>query len=199
VRHKGQITNWNDDRGFGFITPAAGGEQVFVHIKSFVNRGRRPAGSDIVTYEVTRDPKGRSQGVNVAYAGERSPPTSAAKPLPGSIIFAGLFLAAVTGTVLAGLLPLFVLGLYVLGSAITYLVYAWDKSAAKKDGQRTPENTLHVLGLLGGWPGALVAQTTLRHKSRKTSFRIVFWATVAMNCAGLFWAYSNMERFAVWG
>ena len=57
VRHKGQITNWNDDRGFGFITPAAGGEQVFVHIKSFVNRGRRPAGSDIVTYEVTRDRK----------------------------------------------------------------------------------------------------------------------------------------------
>ena len=124
MRHKGQITNWNDERGFGFITPAAGGEQVFVHIKSFVNRGRRPAGSDIVTYEVTRDRKGRSQGVNVAYAGERSPPTSAAKPLPGSIIFAGLFLATVTGTVLAGPLPLFVLGLYVLGSAITYLVYA---------------------------------------------------------------------------
>jgi len=89
VRHKGRITNWNDDRGFGFITPATGGEQVFVHIKSFVNRGRRPAGSDIVTYEVTRDRKGRSQGVNVAYAGERSPPTSAAKPLPGSEIGVG--------------------------------------------------------------------------------------------------------------
>lgn len=172
---------------------------MFVHIKSFVNRGRRPIGSDMVTYQVARDRQGRSQGVKVAYSEERSPSIFSARRWPWSLIFAGLFLGAVTGAVLAGHLPLFVLGLYVLGSGITYLVYARDKSAAKNDRRRTSENTLHVLALLGGWPGALVAQTTLRHKSRKTSFRIVFWATVVMNCAGLFWAYPNLERFAVWG
>ena len=50
-----------------------------------------------------------------------------------------------------------------------------------------PENTLHLLALLGGWPGALVAQAQFRHKTRKVSFRAVFWLTVAVNLAALGW------------
>ncbi|MGA8260544.1 MAG: cold shock domain-containing protein [Arenicellales bacterium] len=49
MRYKGRIANWKDDRGFGFIAPNAGGQQVFVHIKSFANRQRRPAGNEAVT------------------------------------------------------------------------------------------------------------------------------------------------------
>jgi hypothetical protein len=47
---------------------------------------------------------------------------------------------------------------------------------------------------MGGWPGALVAQETLRHKSKKASFRIVFWATVLINCAGLAWLHTADGR-----
>jgi uncharacterized membrane protein YsdA (DUF1294 family) len=39
--------------------------------------------------------------------------------------------------------------------------------------------------LFGGWPGALLAQRTLRHKSSKMEFQRVYWITVALNCAAL--------------
>ncbi len=68
---------------------------------------------------------------------------------------------------------------------ITFAVYAWDKAAARRGAWRVPEATLHVLAVLGGWPGALAAQRALRHKTRKQPFRTVFWITVALNCAAL--------------
>lgn len=68
---------------------------------------------------------------------------------------------------------------------ITFAVYAWDKAAARRGACRVPEATLHVLAVLGGWPGALAAQRALRHKTRKQPFRTVFWITVALNCAAL--------------
>jgi uncharacterized membrane protein YsdA (DUF1294 family) len=69
-------------------------------------------------------------------------------------------------------------------SVITFVVYAIDKSAARRKGRRTPERTLHLLSLAGGWPGALLAQRWLRHKSAKASFRRVFWVTVVVNVLG---------------
>jgi len=73
-------------------------------------------------------------------------------------------------------------------SVATFMVYAADKSAARRGAHRVPESTLHVLSLLGGWPGALAAQQVLRHKTRKQPFRFVFWVTVAVNCLALAWA-----------
>jgi uncharacterized membrane protein YsdA (DUF1294 family) len=80
--------------------------------------------------------------------------------------------------------PLWIAALYILASLITFAVYAWDKSAAMRGTWRTPEKTLHLLALTGGWPGALLAQQFLRHKSVKSPFRVVFWLTVAMNVLG---------------
>ena len=57
--------------------------------------------------------------------------------------------------------------------------------AAEKDQWRTPEGTLHLLGLIGGWPGAWLAQKAFRHKSRKREFQSVFWVTVVLNCVAL--------------
>ncbi|RZL08217.1 MAG: DUF1294 domain-containing protein [Rubrivivax sp.] len=74
---------------------------------------------------------------------------------------------------------------YPLMSALTFLTYALDKSAARRRAWRISEKTLHLLALAGGWPGALVAQQLLRHKSSKAEFRAVFWATVLVNAAGL--------------
>jgi uncharacterized membrane protein YsdA (DUF1294 family) len=70
---------------------------------------------------------------------------------------------------------------YLAVSLVTFGIYAMDKSAAKRGARRIPENTLHLLAFAGGWPGALVAQKVLRHKTLKTSFRIVFFLTVAAN------------------
>jgi uncharacterized membrane protein YsdA (DUF1294 family) len=66
-------------------------------------------------------------------------------------------------------------------SVVTFAAYALDKSAAQNNRRRTPEATLHILGLLGGWPGGLVGQRMFRHKTRKKNFRAVFWLTVVVN------------------
>jgi uncharacterized membrane protein YsdA (DUF1294 family) len=100
---------------------------------------------------------------------------------------AALFLTGVCGAAVRGWLPPAVPIVYGVASITAAIVYAADKSAAMRNQWRTPERTLHLLALVGGWPGALVAQTVFRHKSRKPSFRIVFWTTVALNCAALAW------------
>ena len=82
-------------------------------------------------------------------------------------------------------LPIWVAGLYLLLSAATFIAYAADKSAAARNSWRTPESTLHTLALAGGWPGALLAQQFLRHKSTKKEFRQTFWGTVMLNVVGL--------------
>lgn len=192
MRHKGRLTDWNDDRGFGFITPALGGDRVFVHIKSFPDR--RPVGNEIVTYELSRDARGRPQGVNVVFSGGRPGRDSRTRGATGPLIIAALFLSFLVGEVIFGSLPLVVPAVYVAGSLVTFFAYAMDKAAARNDRWRIPESTLHALGLLGGWPGALVAQKALRHKSRKRSFQAVFLGTVLLNCVALIWVLAGMEN-----
>ncbi|QXH39243.1 DUF1294 domain-containing protein [Pseudomonas sessilinigenes] len=70
-------------------------------------------------------------------------------------------------------------------SLLTFLVYWHDKRRARDQGQRTPENVLHALELAGGWPGALLAQQLVRHKTRKLSYQTVFWLIVALH--QVFW------------
>jgi uncharacterized membrane protein YsdA (DUF1294 family) len=70
---------------------------------------------------------------------------------------------------------------YLAMSVLAFVFYALDKSAARRGARRTPERTLHGLALLGGWPGAWLAQRVLRHKSAKASFQAVFWLTVVLN------------------
>lgn len=78
-----------------------------------------------------------------------------------------------------------VIALYAVASAVAVVTYGADKRAARRNGRRVPESTLHLLALLGGWPGALAAQQVLRHKTRKQPFRAVFWLTVVVNCLAL--------------
>jgi uncharacterized membrane protein YsdA (DUF1294 family) len=64
---------------------------------------------------------------------------------------------------------------------VCFAVYVHDKSAAVDGRWRVSERTLIVLGLAGGWPGAIVAQQIYRHKSNKAAFRSAFWGSVVLN------------------
>jgi uncharacterized membrane protein YsdA (DUF1294 family) len=99
------------------------------------------------------------------------------------ILFSGLYLYAT----LAWGLPLLVGAAYLVTSLTCFVFYALDKSAARAKAWRTPEATLLLLGLVGGWPGGLLAQQWLRHKSAKQSFRWKFHLTVALNIALFAW------------
>ena len=73
---------------------------------------------------------------------------------------------------------------YLVLSAVAFIAYAVDKATAVSGRWRTKESSLLLLGLLGGWPGAMVAQQVFRHKTTKASFRRLFWSTVVLNiCA----------------
>ena len=82
-------------------------------------------------------------------------------------------------------LPAAVAGLLLGLSLLTFYVYWRDKRAAQTGRWRTPEDKLHLLSLLGGWPGACLAQRVLRHKSHKATFRATYWATVTAHCSAL--------------
>lgn len=191
MRHQGKITDWKDDKGFGFITPNGGGQGVFVHIKSFSTRQQRPAGNEIVTYELRHDTKGRPQAESVAFVGKRVAPANPSGQGNAPLILTAAFLVFVAASVFAGNLPIAVAGIYLVASLVAFIAYALDKSAARNGQWRTRESTLHLFALAGGWPGALAAQRLFRHKSRKPSFQFVFWATVILNFCILAWAFSS--------
>jgi len=190
MRSKGKITSWNDDKGFGFITPFDGSDRIFIHIKAIKSRGRRPAANDVVTYSIARDNQGRTRAADATLAGEKPRKMAAQKSNRPVMTIAWLFLMVVGISCFLTELPLIVLGAYFLVSMITFIAYAIDKSAAQAGRWRTSEASLHLLALLGGWPGALLAQQSLRHKSKKGSFRISLWFTVFLNCAGLVWLHT---------
>ncbi|GAB6140780.1 hypothetical protein JCM14076_15090 [Methylosoma difficile] len=74
---------------------------------------------------------------------------------------------------------------YLIMSVLCFFFYFLDKQNAETGGFRTPESSLHLLELLGGWPGGLLAQRLLRHKNRKTSYQIVFWLIAGLHI--VFW------------
>ena len=68
-------------------------------------------------------------------------------------------------------------------SLVAFIAYGFDKRRAQANGRRVPENTLHLLALFGGWPGALLGQRIFRHKTQKFGFRFVFWLCVTLHLA----------------
>ncbi len=191
MRTKGRIASWNDDKGYGFIEPHAGGGRVFVHIQAFGNRSRRPEINQIVTFALSTDNQGRTCAVRATLAGDRLQPKAPRKVGSRSILGVTVFLFIVGISVATTKVPPLILGLYLVASLVTFAAYALDKSAAQQGAWRTQESTLHLLSLAGGWPGALVAQAKLRHKSKKHSFRAVFWITVMLNCAAFGWLFTS--------
>lgn len=193
MKLKGKISNWNDEKGFGFVEPHGGGERAFVHIKAFNQRTRRPVDGDVIIYELERDNNNRYQAKNVKYASDRNKKTKKPGIKTESLfgVFMAMFFAILLLLIFIGKTSLSVLGLYLLMSVVAFIAYAIDKSAAQAGRWRTKESTLHILSLFFGWPGAYFGQEILRHKSIKREFRTVFFITVLLNIAGLIWLHTD--------
>ena len=162
-----------------------------MHINAFEKKGHYPKIDQRVTFSMSTDKRGRPCAASVALLGEESANRFVRNFNKSYIAVAVTFLAVVGVSVAMEALPLAVLLIYAAASALTYFVYAWDKVSAKRGARRTQESALHILSLLGGWPGALIAQQTLRHKSSKEEFRFMFWLTVIVNCAILVWLFTD--------
>ena len=190
MRYRGKLADWNDERGFGFIAPSAGGARVFAHISSFSSRRRRPTVGDDVSFSLSVDGDGRTHAVDVAIAiaagWHTANPAFAALSTVDSlrIVGASAFVCSVAVLAYTGQIPVLMFWAYAAASVAAFVAYVLDKVAAKSKRRRIPESTLHLLGLIGGWPGALVAQSLVRHKTRKREFQVLFWVAVVLNVAG---------------
>lgn len=208
---RGQLKNWNDQKGFGFIRPEQGGPEIFAHI-SAMRGARRPVQGDRVLY-LFEEEGGRLRATHIRLdaglaidepAIRRKPVMPAAKsvvhnkaqsrtrpkssvrrhgpiqqPLLKSLVWIILSMLPALGMFrFAGQGSYWPMIIYLLMSLLAFGLYVHDKRSAQRSGWRTPEARLHVIELLGGWPGALIAQQTLRHKTRKVSFQLVFWLIV---------------------
>ncbi|QHJ13960.1 hypothetical protein FX988_04241 [Paraglaciecola mesophila] len=218
MRYQGKVFNWNDDKGFGFVESNGGGERAFVHIKAFNPRSRRPIDGDIIIYDVVQGDSHRAKAANIQFSRDatgalikrpnlknvhsknsgknsqtgqsrRSKGKAQSYTLANTFIL--LFCVGIVLSVLLGPLPPVVGGIYMVMSVIAFLAYAIDKNAAQKGRWRTKESTLHLYALLGGWPGALLAQNKLRHKSSKNEFKQVYWLTVVLNLGALYWLHTE--------
>lgn len=183
MRQQGVLSQWDDGKGYGFIMPGNGEPKLFVHIKAFGLRAERPQVGESLSFELGQDAQGKRRAVNVRPMRTRA----AASPVRASLsslYLIPLFAAFYLTCHLLWSLPAGLWGAYMAMSLATFIVYAGDKRAAAKSQSRVPERTLHGLALACGWPGALLAQQLLRHKSSKTSFLRRFWWTVGLNVFG---------------
>ena len=192
MRLAGRIADWNDDKGFGFVTPTGGGTRAFVHISTFQRGSRRPVEGDLVSYLPAVDARGRTNATQIRHAGQkiavRGQPSRVPRAPLGTL---ALLACAAAGA--AGWLPMPLVAGYAAASLVAWLMYRSDKVAAQREHQRIPEANLHLASLLGGWPGALIAQQAFRHKTIKQPFQVVFWVTVALNLAGVAWLLQSVR------
>lgn len=200
---------WEAERGFGFIRSPEVTADVFVHLRDFQDRALTPrVGMAVQFDEIHVGGKGpRAVAVQTLTAAARGagpaparaprsararPHTAAPMPAagPGALLILA-YAALLAWAVINGRLPLAVPAVVGALSVLTFFVYGADKQAAQTNRWRTAEDTLHLLALAGGWPGAWCAQRLLRHKSRKASFiaayQVTVWLHLAAVLAWVFW------------
>lgn len=177
MRLQGRITDWNDERGFGFVVTNGTENRHFFHISALRGSTERPTVGRLVTFEAQPQADGKLRAIDVRYPGTPARrPTAGGRPL-------GWAPDAAIGVAQAGLPAWLVLGerasplllaAIAAMSAIAVLMYYVDKRRAAAGDWRIPEAKLQLVGLLGGWLGALCAQRLFRHKSSKAAYVHVF-------------------------
>lgn len=210
MSYLGTLVEWNDQRGFGFVEADEGGEKIFVHISAYQLRPTplsRPHTGQRLKFEIaTHQGKKRAQQVQWRSVERKRQPSAAPKAAlghspvvrgGGQYLLLMAFAIVASGVAVLWGVQRWVFSLYAVMSLITMFAYCKDKEAAKAGRWRTPESTLHSLALLGGWPGAVLAQQWLRHKSSKRSFRLIFWLTVLCNVTAFVWLHSPWARNGV--
>lgn len=208
MRDQGRLIEWFDDKGYGFIQPNdPDKDRVFLHIKDFARPGPRPIVGCALDYQVILDERGRYRAQQVVYlkasqvklrsdAVTKPRQRPAAKRPAMQILCVGYILVLAVLT-LSGLLHGLLLLLISLMNALSYWLYAQDKEAAQLGHRRIPEQSLHLVSALGGWPAAWLAQEKMRHKTQKQPFRKIYFCTIGLNILLILWFISPFNLFTL--
>jgi uncharacterized membrane protein YsdA (DUF1294 family)/cold shock CspA family protein len=195
-QQRGVVVMFDAERGFGFLRPDGAKEgddrDVFVHVRNVIGRQNLHPGQS-ASYYLTRTDKGLA-AINVQPGSVLGTPYlkySLIGVVSAVLLLFGLIVVLPQSSSFALWVALWVVAL----SIVTFGIYGFDKAQAQSGGGRVPEAVLHLLGLLGGTPGAFIAMRVFRHKTSKRSFQIVFWVIVAVQLAALlFWVVNLTEK-----
>ncbi len=205
MRDQGRLVEWFDDKGYGFIQPNDESKgRVFLHIKDFARQGPRPIVGCALEYVVQLDGQGRYKAIQVTYlkasqtqkkthSSTIQPNKQSTSKLQPMQIFAIIYILALAILTVSGFLSGMVLLFISIINVMTYWFYGQDKEAAQNGNRRVPENTLHFLSFLGGWPAAWLAQQRLRHKTQKQPFRKIYFCTIGLNILLILWLISPLN------
>jgi uncharacterized membrane protein YsdA (DUF1294 family)/cold shock CspA family protein len=180
TREVGELIEWNNDRGFGFIQRPDNEGKIYVHIKAIRKGVERPKLGDWLTYDVAHDKSGRTTAAHATVRGAKYY-TRGAPRLWGAAIITALIIAGV----MLGRLPVWVPALYVLAGIGSFFYYGADKVRANRKSWRTPERMLHLVDLTFGIVGGLLGQHIFRHKLWKTGFVYITGLTAALHAMTL--------------
>jgi uncharacterized membrane protein YsdA (DUF1294 family)/cold shock CspA family protein len=190
-REAGELVEWNDDRGFGFIE-VAGGERLFVHIKAFGHTARRPVAQDRVSFVRGPGRDSRPVAVYASIAGLR--PVAALQEVSDKVetaqfaralrlAAAAILLLMIVAAQSLGTAPRWLIVVYLVMGLVSAATYWLDKRAAQTGSWRVAEATLHGIDLWGGILGGLMAQVILHHKTAKASFAATTAVVVLLHAA----------------
>lgn len=186
----GNISYWNDEKGYGFIHYRHKAPGLFFHISSFPYHHHRPQKGEQV-YFIAEQHQERYSACRVVLAQDRDSINDDrildSNDIPPHLVEAYIFgLTAIFFYIALAYLspPLAIASLII--SALTFSLYSIDKRASLQHRQRIPEASLHIATMLGGWPGALIARALLRHKTKKIRFVVFFWLSIIINFAALY-------------
>lgn len=192
----GELVQWNNKGGYGFVRDAAGND-FYVHISKLADGQTRPRIGDQLTYDIASGRNGRPAAINVAVATAAPLPerTMAHVRRPSGTVSRytiGLRTAAATMMTLLILLaigaeriPVWIGGTYALMGAASALLYRFDKLYAMSGRWRVSETNLHVVDFSFGIIGGLAAQEVYRHKTVKPRFVATTWAIALVHVVGL--------------
>ena len=65
MRFEGTLAKWDEERGFGFIQPTQGGQELFAHVSAFPRDGRRPQLHEKLSFEVALGKEGKKKAVAI--------------------------------------------------------------------------------------------------------------------------------------
>lgn len=195
MRHSGELVQWNNKGGYGFVRDDAG-RDYYVHV-SKVTGGARPRLGDRLSFEVTAGRKGRPSAIDIAVLAVPQPRSvtlrDARQPAAGVSRYR-LGLRTATATLMT-LLILWAIGtehasvwlglLYAVMGAGSAMLYRFDKLYALTGRYRVSETNLHVVDLCFGIIGGLAAQEVYRHKTVKPRFVATTWAIALVHTLGL--------------
>jgi uncharacterized membrane protein YsdA (DUF1294 family)/cold shock CspA family protein len=175
---EGIVTNFNEEKGYGFIRSDEAQEDIFIHISKLKNASSLEQGQE-VEFQVKKTNRGLSAINVVAGSKQKSP----------YFIFGliSAILIAVTGGFLYFKQQIHPLIAYLIAiNLTTFLLYGYDKWISSGEALRVPEYNLHALALLGGSPAGLLAQKFFRHKTIKGSFQLIYWFIVVLQMVLLY-------------